>query len=236
MKADLEAGTVACLAVRGPAAAARLAGFGPELRGAAQGWPGPRRRLGRCRPGGVDRLRGRGRAQRSGGGGLGGGGSSAGRPVSLRGGPHRGRRAGHGPRAHRQDDPARGRQPRRAHRELHEGLLHRSGAVARLQARGANVARRLRGVVVDPGGECSQDATLFAGERPLGRLTSVAWSPRFGAAVALAYVRRDVVIPAGATLTPGEARPRFGKSLCKSDIQKPWQRSHSRFAQRCATR
>ena len=67
------------------------------------------------------------------------------------------------------------------------------------------MARRLRGVVVDPAGEFSNDATLVSGERALGRLTSVAWSPRFSAPVALAYVRRDVVIPAEATLAPGGA-------------------------------
>ncbi len=77
--------------------------------------------------------------------------------------------------------------------------------VARLEARGANVARRLRGVVLDPAAECPEDAVLVAGDRELGRLTSVAWSPGFAAPVALAYVRRDVVLPAVATLTPGGA-------------------------------
>ncbi len=75
--------------------------------------------------------------------------------------------------------------------------------VARLDARGGNVARRLRGVVFDPAGECPEDAALVSGARELGRLTSVAWSPRFGAPVALAYVRRDVVTPAAAKTAPG---------------------------------
>jgi folate-binding protein YgfZ len=77
--------------------------------------------------------------------------------------------------------------------------------VARLEARGANVARRLRGVVLDPAGEGLDDVTLVLADREVGRLTSVAWSPRFAAPVALAYVRRDVVLPAVAKLTPGGA-------------------------------
>ena len=69
--------------------------------------------------------------------------------------------------------------------------------VARLDARGGNVARRLRGVVLEPGGEgrdrCDE---LVVGGREVGRLTSVAWSPGFRSQVALAYVRRDVTPPA----------------------------------------
>jgi folate-binding protein YgfZ len=77
--------------------------------------------------------------------------------------------------------------------------------VARLEARGAKVARRLRGVVLDPAGEGLDDATLVLADREVGRLTSVAWSPRFAAPVALAYVRRDVVLPEVAKLAPGGA-------------------------------
>jgi tRNA-modifying protein YgfZ len=77
--------------------------------------------------------------------------------------------------------------------------------VARLDARGGNVARRLRGVVLaapappDP----AQESVLRSGDREIGRLTSVAWSPGFAAPVALAYVRRDVVPPAVASVAPG---------------------------------
>ena len=42
-------------------------------------------------------------------------------------------------------------------------------------------------------------------DREVGRLTSVAWSPGLAAHVALAYVRRDVVLPAVATVMPGGA-------------------------------
>lgn len=77
--------------------------------------------------------------------------------------------------------------------------------VARLEARGANVARKLRGVVLDPAGECPEKALLVSEDRELGSLTSVAWSPGFAAPVALAYVRRDVTLPAPATVMPGGA-------------------------------
>ncbi|MGD0874082.1 MAG: glycine cleavage T C-terminal barrel domain-containing protein [Acidimicrobiales bacterium] len=77
--------------------------------------------------------------------------------------------------------------------------------VARLDSRGANVARKLRGVVIDPAGQGQGGATLTGMDRELGSLTSVAWSPRFASPVALAYVRRDVVLPAVAKVTPGGA-------------------------------
>jgi folate-binding protein YgfZ len=77
--------------------------------------------------------------------------------------------------------------------------------VARIDSRGANVARKLRGVVIDPAGHGQGGATLTCLDRELGRLTSVAWSPRFASPVALAYVRRDVVLPAVAKVTPGGA-------------------------------
>jgi len=69
--------------------------------------------------------------------------------------------------------------------------------VARIDSRGGNVPRHLRGVTfaadnpVPPAG-----ATLHAEGKDAGRLTSVAFSPRVGAAVALAYVRRAVEVPA----------------------------------------
>jgi folate-binding protein YgfZ len=77
--------------------------------------------------------------------------------------------------------------------------------VARLDARGGHVAWRLRGVVLDSAGECPDDALLVSGDREIGRLTSLAWSPGFAAPVALAYVRRDIVLPAATTVMPGGA-------------------------------
>jgi len=72
--------------------------------------------------------------------------------------------------------------------------------VARLDARGGNVARRLRGVILDTAGD---GTVLVSDEREVGRITSIAWSPGFSARVALAYVRRDVIPPAVATTMPG---------------------------------
>ncbi|HTX01653.1 MAG TPA: glycine cleavage T C-terminal barrel domain-containing protein [Acidimicrobiales bacterium] len=82
--------------------------------------------------------------------------------------------------------------------------------VARLDARGNRVPRVLRGIVV-PGygaGTLGSPALppvgseLRAGERVVGTLTSVGWSPRLGGAVALAYVRREVEPPAEVRLLP----------------------------------
>lgn len=78
--------------------------------------------------------------------------------------------------------------------------------VARLDARGGNVAWRLRGVVLDPACGPSEDSTLSISGREVGHLTSTAWSPRFVAPVGLAYVRRDVTAPAGAVVIPGGCR------------------------------
>ena len=95
--------------------------------------------------------------------------------------------------------------------------------VARLEARGANVARRLRGVVLDPAGQCRSGcdsrrrANASSGVSPASR-----WSPGFAAPVALAYVRRDVVLPALARAVPGGADARFGNFRSRSDRQSPW--------------
>ncbi len=68
--------------------------------------------------------------------------------------------------------------------------------VARIDSRGGNVARRLRGVVLGDGAMPPAGAMLQVEGKEAGRLTSVAFSPRAGAAVALAYVRRAVEAPA----------------------------------------
>jgi len=74
--------------------------------------------------------------------------------------------------------------------------------VARLDARGGNVAWRLRGVVLQPTGSAKAGSTLSSSDREIGRLTSVAWSPGLKSPVALGYVRRDVVPPAMASVGP----------------------------------
>jgi tRNA-modifying protein YgfZ len=71
--------------------------------------------------------------------------------------------------------------------------------VARLDSRGNKVSRRLRGLVMELSSGASTTPTPGAevkrGDRVVGRVTSVAWSPALGAAVALAYLHRDVEPP-----------------------------------------
>jgi len=75
--------------------------------------------------------------------------------------------------------------------------------VARMDARGNRVARRLMGIVPAAGAtpEDLVGADLRAPERadPVGVCTSAAWCPGLGGAAALAYVHRSVA--AGATVT-----------------------------------
>jgi folate-binding protein YgfZ len=66
--------------------------------------------------------------------------------------------------------------------------------VARIDSRGGNVPRRLRGVVL--AGPAPVGAAVMADGKEAGRLTSVAFSPGLDATVALAYVRRAVEPPA----------------------------------------
>ena len=78
--------------------------------------------------------------------------------------------------------------------------------VARIDARGSNVARRLCGVVAggQPGRVSAPvgAAVLTSdGSREVGRLSSVAWSPGAEATVALATVHRRVTPPEAVLLT-----------------------------------
>ena len=78
--------------------------------------------------------------------------------------------------------------------------------VARLDARGSNVARRLCGLVVAdaPGPpEALVGAALLAEGAPAGVVTSAAWSPGLGATVALAYVHRRVPVGTAVGLSAG---------------------------------
>jgi folate-binding protein YgfZ len=68
--------------------------------------------------------------------------------------------------------------------------------VARIDSRGGNVARHLRGVVMAGEMVPPVGAAVVVEGKETGSLTSVARSPGRGAPVALAYVRRDVVPPA----------------------------------------
>ena len=80
--------------------------------------------------------------------------------------------------------------------------------VARIDSRGGNVPRRLRGLVVQ-GHAAVGDAVAVDGKE-VGALTSVATSPAFpDATVALGYIGRDVEPPAAATVgsLAAEVRP-----------------------------
>jgi tRNA-modifying protein YgfZ len=67
--------------------------------------------------------------------------------------------------------------------------------VARIDSRGGNVPRRLRGLVLAEG-PAPVGATVQVDGKEVGKLTSVAFSPGLDATVALAYVRRAVEPPA----------------------------------------
>lgn len=73
--------------------------------------------------------------------------------------------------------------------------------VARIDSRGGNVPRHLRGVVVGTNVVPPVGATISANGKEVGVLTSVAESLARRAPVALAYVRRAVEPPADVTLT-----------------------------------
>jgi tRNA-modifying protein YgfZ len=66
--------------------------------------------------------------------------------------------------------------------------------VARIDARGNRVPRRLVGLVVD-GDTPETGAGLTRDGVPVGEVTSSAYSPRVGRPVALAYLKRDVDVP-----------------------------------------
>jgi folate-binding protein YgfZ len=82
--------------------------------------------------------------------------------------------------------------------------------VARIDSRGGNVPRRLRGVVVGASVLPPVGAVLELDGREVGTLTSVGESIERRAPVALGYVRREVEVPADVRLRweAGEAPAR----------------------------
>ena len=70
--------------------------------------------------------------------------------------------------------------------------------VARIDARGGNVPRHLRGIVFGTDDLPAPGAEVRVDGRTVGELTSVAVSPERRAPVALAYVHRSVEPPADA--------------------------------------
>lgn len=71
--------------------------------------------------------------------------------------------------------------------------------VARIDSRGGNVPRRLRGLIVAGGVTPSAGAVVHFDGKDSGTVTSAARSPALGP-VALAYVKRDVPVPGDVTL------------------------------------
>jgi len=79
--------------------------------------------------------------------------------------------------------------------------------LARIDSRGGNTPRRLRGVVMEGAELPPAGATISdAGGSNIGRITSSAFSPTFEAVVALAYVHRRVEPPAPARLDGDDGR------------------------------
>jgi folate-binding protein YgfZ len=72
--------------------------------------------------------------------------------------------------------------------------------VARIDSRGGNVPRKLRGVIMGTNVLPPPGATVMHDEKDVGRLTSVGESLDLRAPVALAYVRRAVTPPAEVTV------------------------------------
>ena len=72
--------------------------------------------------------------------------------------------------------------------------------VARIDSRGGNVPRHLRGVVIGGGSPPPAGAAVEADGKEVGSLTSVGVSPGLGAPVALAYIGRAVSPPADVTV------------------------------------
>ena len=83
--------------------------------------------------------------------------------------------------------------------------------VARIDSRGGNVPRHLRGVVLEDDVLPPVGADVLVEAKVVGSLTSVAASPGRGGGVALAYARRDVVPPVDAEVRweGGQARARI---------------------------
>jgi tRNA-modifying protein YgfZ len=78
--------------------------------------------------------------------------------------------------------------------------------VCRIDTR-RHVNRQLRGLVVDGDDEPALGADVYAGEKAVGKVTSVARSPRLGV-IALALLRREVEPPAAVSVAIGDARVR----------------------------
>jgi folate-binding protein YgfZ len=78
--------------------------------------------------------------------------------------------------------------------------------VARIDSRGGNVPRRLRGLILDGDAVPADGTPLRIEGDEVGVITSAARSDRLDAVVALAYVKRDVEVPTGGDVDGRVAR------------------------------
>jgi folate-binding protein YgfZ len=67
--------------------------------------------------------------------------------------------------------------------------------VARVDSRGGNVPRHLRGLVVESSTVPAPGDEIVVGDKVVGELTSTGWSPHLHAPVALGFVHRSVDVP-----------------------------------------
>lgn len=206
VKAELEIGAVPCLQVRGPASFARLEAGGlrvavpgscPPAGGSEDSWV-LAARVDWPAFSGVDVLAPQGEAA------LGGLDLAMGDPAAFEVARIE---AGVPAMAHELDGRTIAHEASSLVEHtvsFNKGCYTGQELVARIDARGARVAHRLCGVVVDAPWEQAAGAILSSAGRNVGRVTSSAWSPGFGQPVCLAYVHRDVALLSRVRLMPGE--------------------------------
>jgi tRNA-modifying protein YgfZ len=88
--------------------------------------------------------------------------------------------------------------------DFNKGCYTGQELVARIDSRGGNVPRHLRGLVFEGAETPPVGAEVVVGDEVVGALTSVARSPELGVPIALAFVRRKVEPPAEAVVRAGE--------------------------------
>jgi tRNA-modifying protein YgfZ len=81
--------------------------------------------------------------------------------------------------------------------------------IVRVMHRGqGRVAKKLVGLTFEKGDPPKPGDRMLSGDREIGKLTSVVWSPRLGSAIGLGYVHRDFLEPGTAVTAQTSAGPR----------------------------
>jgi folate-binding protein YgfZ len=96
----------------------------------------------------------------------------------------------YGPELNERTLPAEARLEQRAI-SFTKGCYPGQEIVARIRNRG-QVHRFLRGIVLPDGAPPPAGTAILAGERPVGTVTSAAYSPSLGRPIALAFIQREV--------------------------------------------